>query len=152
MRSTQPIICRFVFTLTVCCASISVSAQTWIYDETEGGWKDTQTGLVWYDPFTAGRLDEARAWAADLVWLGCDDWRLPTVAEMQTAADHAINDNVPLVRGDVDPPPTLLLWWSSKTTGKRKAYAVDLRNGTKQRVLLPTSWLHFIYVRQGTVD
>ncbi len=128
-------------------SAVSAHAQSWVYDESEGGWKDIQTGLVWYDYGAGAYFTEAQTLAAQLVRVGHDDWRLPTLAEMQTAFAHGIKDFVPLYGS----PTAGSAWFSATMQGKKKVYTMDLRFGNYQ--LTPTtSWLPFVCVRQGTPE
>jgi hypothetical protein len=157
--------------------STSAARADWIYVPEEGGWKDTETGLVWFDlvvsndgdPFTG---NEAFTWSgvnqatSGLVLFGLDDffpipvplddWRLPTIEEMQTAADHGIGDAsdqavadgmMPILYGT---PGVGYLWWSDYVRGKN-ATAVNMRTGAKGKVQVSGSTLLGICVRQSTV-
>jgi hypothetical protein len=137
----------------------------------QGGSQDLQTGLVWLD-FTnlsedIATLPQTITNAASFPYLpytnAYDDWRLPTLAEMNTAFSDGIsmNDaqglpNCPL--GGT--PGGKFLWWSSTTTGNgQKDYAIDLRTGISETVLIYTktgktisynSMIYQMFVRQGT--
>lgn len=147
IHRTHQLFSFVAFALVTTASVVSAHAQTWVYDESEGGWKDIQTGLVWYDYGAGAYYPEAQTLTSQLVLFGCDDWRLPTVAEMQTAVAHGIKDNVPLYGVDT----ASYLWFSANTQGKKKIYTVDLRSGNVQ-VVLNTSWLCFACVRQGSVE
>lgn len=116
--------------------SAAVARADWVYREAEGGWKDTETGLVWVDytlsvQNTLLTFDYAKKMASELVYLGKEDWRLATKAEMLTAVSHGIAGFVPLY-GTVPPPdePWHYYWWSSDEDRNRKsAWAVDMHYG-----------------------
>jgi hypothetical protein len=137
----------------------------------EGGSQDLQTDLVWLD-FTnlqqdIGSLAYATTTAANFPLVpspdpldpyinAYDDWRLPTLAEMTTACAHGLAQNCPLQGA----PGVKSLWWSSTTAGNGgKGYAMDLRTGISDTVLIYTksgktityrSFLFMMFVREAT--
>jgi len=138
-------------------ATIATAQQQWLYVESEGGWMDLDTGLVWLDysnkrkgedptHYAFYQFDVAQRIAADLVHLGKDDWRVPTKAEMLTAFQHNIAACVPLY--DTRPG---YRWWSSDSKTKISAWAVDLVDGTSV-VRSKESLLALVCVRKaGTI-
>lgn len=145
----------------------------------QGGSQDLQTGLVWLDfsnlQHEIGSLDYATTSAADFPLIpvtppivpytnAYDDWRLPTLSEMSRAFSDGVslNDaqgvpNCPLI----GTPGVKYLWWTSTTAGNGgKGYAIDLRTGISDTVLVYTkngktitykSFLLMMFVRQGTL-
>lgn len=105
----------------------------------EGGCKDLQTGLVWSLPGPCCvNWNTATQYAADLVEGGYSDWRLPTRAELETAASHLAYPQL-LGSGEC---------WSSTTQGGTRAYTVNLQTGVAT-LRLKGSSLSFHCVRQG---
>jgi hypothetical protein len=98
-------------------------AGDWEYVEELGGWLDWDTGLVW------GEDVRSISWTnAQNVYLpqlraatGNPLWRMPTIAESQTAAAHGIYDVVVFPVG-----PGFPAWTSEtkKVKGTQSAYAV----------------------------
>lgn len=79
-------------------AAANARAENWKYRADLGGWLDVETGLVW-GPYSGEWTNYGYNWlAADRVGVpdyqqrtGNSKWRLPTVAETQTAyAHHAV--------------------------------------------------------------
>jgi hypothetical protein len=72
-----------------------VSAENWEYREDLGGWLDNETGLVWAQG-SANFLDSLATWDGAMNWglnqyrqlTGISAWRMPTLAEVQTAYSH----------------------------------------------------------------
>lgn len=104
----------------------------------EGGCKDLQTGLVWSLSNCCSDWNTANQHAADLNEGGYSDWRLPSRAELETAASHLAAAQ--LVGAGSS--------WSSTTQGQR-AYYVNLSTGTATLALKASS-ISFYCVRQGT--
>lgn len=84
-------------------------------------WKDPETGLEWQVE-SPGRMtwQEARQYAASLHLAGKNDWRLPTLAELESLLDRtgARPDGRPLMRAAVSFPDNLPHW--SSTTFARQ--------------------------------
>ena len=80
-------------------------------------WKDPKTGLEWQCE-SPGEMSwhEAQGYAASLSLDRKDDWRLPTLAELETLLDRAKvrSDGRPLVREEV-PFRDELSYWSATT-------------------------------------
>jgi len=80
-------------------------------------WKDPQTGLEWQRD-SPGEMTwyEARRYAASLSLDGKNDWRLPTLAELESLLDRARgrSDGRPPVRREV-PFQDNSSYWSSTT-------------------------------------
>jgi formylglycine-generating enzyme required for sulfatase activity len=80
-------------------------------------WKDPKSGLEWQFE-SAGEMTwyEAQEYAASLSLDGKDDWRLPTLAELESLLDRTRGrpDGRPLVREEV-PFRDNLSYWSSTT-------------------------------------
>jgi hypothetical protein len=80
-------------------------------------WVDPKTGLEWQCE-SQGKMTwtEALAYAKSLSLDGKEDWRLPTVAELETLLDRSIlyNKARPVVRKEV-PFRDALSYWSSTT-------------------------------------
>src|SRR5262245_39332707 len=83
------------------------TATTGNWSQQEGGWKDLDTGLVWLDYTLVGgslwsyprAVTEAANYVSPAPGL-YDDWRLPTLAEMQTAVLHGAVWNMPLTNAN----------------------------------------------------
>jgi len=140
-------------------ASRLAKAAVGAWAQQQGGSQDLQTGLVWLDStLSTGNIASypqaiSRSAAFDN---GFNDWRLPTVSEMTTACSDGISLNCPLSGA----PGGTNLWWSSETAkGGNYAYAVDVRTGYTQLVLIQSklgkqvtySQLYAMFVRQGTL-
>ncbi len=84
-------------------------------------WIDPKTGLEWQQA-CPGRMTwfKAKAYSASLVLAGKHDWRLPTLAELESLLDRTRSraDGRPLVREDV-PFSDTLSYWSSTTFENR---------------------------------
>jgi len=80
-------------------------------------WLDPKTGLEWQCD-SPGEMpwNEALAYAKSLSLAGKKDWRLPTVAELETLLDRSVlHDKArPVVRKEV-PFRDTLSYWSSTT-------------------------------------
>jgi formylglycine-generating enzyme required for sulfatase activity len=80
-------------------------------------WKDPKTGLEW-QLHSPGKMSwhEAQEYAKSLVLDGKNDWRLPTVAELETLIDRAtLFERIrPIMRKEI-PFRDTLSYWSSTT-------------------------------------
>ncbi|NWF92281.1 MAG: DUF1566 domain-containing protein [Syntrophaceae bacterium] len=80
-------------------------------------WVDPKTGLEWQCE-SPGMMtwDQAQAYAASLSLDGKKDWRLPTLAELESLLDRSRgrSDGRPLMREEV-PFRDNLSYWSSTT-------------------------------------
>jgi len=80
-------------------------------------WKDPETGLEWQCE-SPGKMTwyEAQEYAASLSLDGKDDWRLPTLAELESLLDRtkARSDGRPFMREEI-PFRDNLSYWSSTT-------------------------------------
>ena len=80
-------------------------------------WKDSKTGLEWQCE-SPGEMTwyEAQEYSGSLSLDGHRDWRLPTLAELESLLDRtkACSDGRPLVRKEV-PFRDNLSYWSSTT-------------------------------------
>ena len=85
-------------------------------------WKDPKTGLEWQSD-SPGEMSwlEALAYPKSLALDGKTDWRLPTVAELETLLDRSVlyYELRPIVRMEV-PFRDNLSYWSSTTFGPNK--------------------------------
>jgi hypothetical protein len=85
--------------------------------ERKSTWFDPKTGLEWQCE-SPGKMTwtEALAYAKSLSLDGMEDWRLPTVAELETLLDRSIlyDKARPVVRKEV-PFRDTLSYWSSTT-------------------------------------
>jgi formylglycine-generating enzyme required for sulfatase activity len=80
-------------------------------------WKDPKTGMEWqYESPGEMTWHEAQRYAESLSLDGKDDWRLPTLAELESLLDRTKtrSDGRPLMRGEV-PFRDELPYWSSTT-------------------------------------
>ncbi len=132
----------------------------WIYSEEEGGWKDTETGLVWVDYTVVSgwffSFDYAQAMLSDpnFQYAGQNDWRMPTKDEMLTAFPHGITTTGLLYGSDPrvsDDYRASLGWWSSDKRGK---FAWCVKMWTGETVIIRTnSYMAYnllLMVRQET--
>lgn len=82
-------------------------------------WKDPKTGFEWQCE-SPGQMtwNEAMEYAQSLALDGKEDWRLPTVAELETLLDRSIlYDRLrPIMRKEI-PFRDTLSYWSSTTFG-----------------------------------
>jgi formylglycine-generating enzyme required for sulfatase activity len=94
--------------VTQCCFLSSGKTQTW---------KDSKTNLEWQCE-SPGEMNwyEAQKYAKSLVLGGKRDWRLPSLAELESLLDRSRgrSDGRPLVRQDV-PFRDILSYWSATT-------------------------------------
>jgi hypothetical protein len=112
----------------------SVHAQTanWEYHPELGGYLDRNTGLVWGDhgfnvAHTLFMFKTVAPYLTNYRTLtGISQWRLPTVAESQTAVAHGINAVVP---GGITGVPCWTSESKSKGWEKDAHYAVYLTSG-----------------------
>jgi hypothetical protein len=122
---------------TVAFAGISLQANTslaqtgWEYVPELGGYLDWDTGLVWGEH---SRTISNSSWTwdgAQNIYLpqyrqltGIADWRLPTVAEAQSAIAHGVDDVILI-------PGTATSIWTSDTPKKKGyAYMININTGT----------------------
>ena len=80
-------------------------------------WKDPKTGLQWqWDSPGEMTWHKAREYASSLTLDGKNDWRLPTLAELESLLDRTKgrSDGRPLMREEV-PFRDELSYWSSTT-------------------------------------
>jgi hypothetical protein len=86
----------------------------------DGGCKDLRTGLVWSLQVPgAVSWDYTRDYGENLVEGGFDDWRMPTVEELETAFANGAPTHFVYHTGD-------FLFWSSEHRGSRWAWATSL--------------------------
>jgi formylglycine-generating enzyme required for sulfatase activity len=82
-------------------------------------WEDPKTGLEWQRN-SPGKMSwfKAQEYAQSLLLAGKGDWRLPSVAELETLLDRSVlYDRVrPMMREEV-PFRDTLSYWSSTTFG-----------------------------------
>ena len=80
-------------------------------------WKDAKTGLEWqFEPPGEMTWHEAKAYAESLSLDGKNDWRLPTLAELESLLDRrkARSDGRAVMHGEV-PFRDNRSYWSSTT-------------------------------------
>jgi hypothetical protein len=92
----------------------------------DGGTKNLYTGLAWLDARGPSgswmSWSYAQTYAANSTLGGQTDWRVPTLAEAQQAAQNQMG-----AQGIVFGAPNTLYWhWTSTTSGSRNAWAVRL--------------------------
>lgn len=90
----------------------------WIQED--GGCKDPVTGLVWSLPVSGRNWNFAAQFADELIEGGESDWRLPTKAELETAAAHLILDKLTTTR----------IWVWSSTRNRNEIWWVALNDGS----------------------
>ncbi len=109
-----------------------VAAESWTYRADLGGWLDNETGLVWGQ---SSRVWNPSAWYSysGAVYGGIPTyqqmtnnakWRLPTVAEAQTAHAHNIYSYISQT-GDT----SVAFAWASDKQGKKQAWIVWISTG-----------------------
>lgn len=133
--------------LTSCAAIILVLSCSQAFAE-EGGYKDPNTGKVWVrSPHSASDWISAVMFAANLgVWdlnsqgvmTYYDDWRLPTVAELQTAIANGTIQWINQNNGDYMRTGRFS-YWTSTTQGKNKAYMVWVQFNSLGEVVVSQS-------------
>jgi hypothetical protein len=155
--------CRYAVALMLALAASAAQAQTsWVDSPNEGGWKDTTTGLVWVDHTliwdSCWYWQYAQDLAANLVYSvdptyypTFSDWRCPTKAELQAAAQNQIMDYVPMSVT----PGSPYWYWSSDYVKQRGGQAWAVRIATGEAQLWAATRTHgacfyFMVVRQGT--
>jgi hypothetical protein len=126
--------------------------------------QDTQTGLIWEKKMSDGDflhfVDSGATWplamgsVLDQVnaeggtgFAGFTDWRLPTLAELQSIVDVSF-----LPGPTIDPifgPTRAWEYWSSSESGTDSAWAVSFVNGAPVERLKESFVLPFRYVRTG---
>jgi hypothetical protein len=127
---------------------------TWASED--GGCKDLITGLVWSTP----NMGNPGAWSQgaaeqlvnDSSEGGHSDWRLPTVAEMQTVAANGASTHFSTAFACVTNPDGTFARWSSERQGK-KHYATNVCNGSTDLYWSggpAISYLSFVGVREGS--
>jgi len=79
--------------------------------------KDTLTNLVWQrsDDGQKRSWNDALDYCADLILAGKNDWRLPTIEQLQTIIDYTTGD--PAISTEVFSAQSGLYWSSSTVTG-----------------------------------
>jgi hypothetical protein len=100
-----------IIRLRLCCAATSVSAVRMLT------WKDPKTGLEWQCQ-SPGEMNwyQAQKYAASLSLARRHDWRLPTLAQLESLLDRTRgrSDGRPVAREEV-PIRDNLSYWSSTT-------------------------------------
>ena len=95
MRGTFPILITVVVLILTC--DIARAEEKRFADNGDGTITDSQTGLMWAVSSSPGDLDweDAATYcknpAMDSLYLKYDDWRMPTVAELQTLYSKEID-------------------------------------------------------------
>lgn len=83
--------------------------------EARDSWTDPRTGLEWQlDPPGEMSWHQAKEYAGSLVLNNRDDWRFPTIRELETLLDRS--QYRPIMRTEV-PFRDTLSYWSSTTFG-----------------------------------
>lgn len=90
-----------ITTLIVVFLAVATPASATFTDNGDGTVTDDVTGLMWIktDESTSGLKDDACAYCDNLEFATYDDWRPPTIEELQTIIDYqydspAIDENV----------------------------------------------------------
>lgn len=95
-------------------------------------WIDPRTGLEWQLE-SPGKMtwDEAQAYAKSLFLDGKNDWRLPTLAELESLLDRrkARSDGRPLMREEVPFRDELSYWSSTTFEDSRKSAWIVMYDG-----------------------
>lgn len=119
-----------------CPIQLCVVGAGWVQED--GGCKDPATGLVWSLVVGNRTWNFALQYADELIEGGLSDWRLPTKAELETAAANMILDNLTATR----------IWVWSSTKNRNEIWWVNLRNGSSGSSLKATG-LPFYCVRES---
>lgn len=107
----------------------------------QGGCQDQATNLVWIlAAYGSGDWAYANNLCNNLVLAGFSNWRLPTLAEMQSADAHGAISHVNMSTGN-------LYYWSSGTRGN-KAWAHNFYSNS-DLLTLKSSHLDMLCVRPG---
>jgi len=79
-----------ITTLIVVFLAVATPASATFIDNGDGTVTDDVTGLMWIrnDDSTPQGKDAACAYCEDLVFAGYEDWRAPTIEELQTTIDY----------------------------------------------------------------
>ncbi len=122
----------------------------WTYREDLGGWLDHHTGLVW-GPTSTTWSGAGWSWDAAMLFgipqyqqmTGNPNWRMPTLAEAQTAYAHNA-----IVYFDQTWPGTGggFLAWTSDVDGRKRAWAFGMGPGNTMAVSKASSlWFRPVY-------
>ena len=122
--------------VTLVPAAQAQAAGNWEYVEELGGWLDWDTGLVWGDYWDIREYWGYSNWNSTAttflsrhrIRTGIPNWRMATIAEMQTiSANQGYLNWFPTWQpGDSQPYPS----FTSATQGKKWAYAVSFFTGS----------------------
>ncbi|MCB9740187.1 MAG: DUF1566 domain-containing protein [Deltaproteobacteria bacterium] len=91
---------------------------------------DTQTGLVWQREVSAttGSSADANKACDALVLGGANDWRVPTLVELQTLVDYGAADGAPRIDTTAFAKASTLALWTTTTT-LNGTLAIDFATG-----------------------
>ena len=112
-------------------ALIVVSGSVWMYLSTLDVFRDSQTGLVWQDNEDAKnkRLEwkESKKYCQNLSLALKEDWRVPTVNELQSIVDLKKTD--PAIRDGFKNIEAWKYWASEDVKGSNLGYLVYFHFG-----------------------
>lgn len=112
------------------------------FQSANGGCQDQVTSIAFSSIHLQQTWDGAGQVCSTLVEGGFDDWRLPTVAELQAAAAHGASTHL-----DFGPFSTNGYRYSDRSQGQW-CTAVRMTDGHAKK-LLKSSWIGFFCVRSG---
>ncbi|MGD2028803.1 MAG: DUF1566 domain-containing protein [Desulfobacterales bacterium] len=111
-------------TLIMVFLAVATPASAIFTDNGDGTVTDDATGLMWIqnDVSQSQGKDAACAYCDNLVFAGYDDWRAPTIEELQTIIDYRYNS--PAIDGSVFDTTTIGdYYWSSTTLPSISSFA-----------------------------
>jgi hypothetical protein len=101
--------------------------------------KDTDTGLFWQDNKDAKVIkknwDRAKVYCEKLILLGKNDWRLPSIKELQTIVDVTKKWS-PAIKGGFKNVSSYSDYWSSSEymSNSYMAWKVDFKDGATYKL------------------
>jgi hypothetical protein len=100
-------------------------------DNHNGTVTDNFTGLIWQQVDNGeSTWEKAAANASTLRLAGYDDWRLPTLPEAFSLANHSSNPAIDLNFFPSNPTHAAGYWWTSDTRGPDRVWVVNRGGGT----------------------
>lgn len=100
--------------------------------------QDTSTGLTWQDNAqvknTQMNYDDAMSYCSDLVLDGYDDWRLPSIVELESLVD--LKRYYPAIKKVIKNVSTSGSYWSSTsfTSDSSEAWLIGFKSGNSNYI------------------